>query len=141
MIVDGEPVEAKLLDADEARAIYDEIVRNLRDPALLEYVGEGAIQASIFPIPPGEDRRIQIEYQQVAAGRRRALPLRLPAQHRALLGAAAGAGQRPGRGRIDGAGARRLLARRTTSPSTGRTTTTSSPATRRATSAPTPTSS
>jgi Ca-activated chloride channel family protein len=65
MTVDGEPIEAKLLDADEARRIYDEIVRNLRDPALLEYIGEGAIQASVFPIPPGEDRRIEIEYGEI----------------------------------------------------------------------------
>ena len=65
MIVDGQAIEAKILTAEEARAIYDEIVRTMRDPALLEYVGQGAIQASIFPIPPGEDRRIQIEYQQV----------------------------------------------------------------------------
>ncbi|MBW3633283.1 MAG: VWA domain-containing protein [Chloroflexi bacterium] len=54
-----------MLDADEARRIYDDIVRNLRDPALLEYIGEGAIQASVFPIPPGEDRRIEIEYGEV----------------------------------------------------------------------------
>lgn len=65
MTVDGEPIEAKLLDAEEARRIYDEIVRNLRDPALLEYIGEGAIQASVFPIPPGEDRRIQFEYGEI----------------------------------------------------------------------------
>jgi Ca-activated chloride channel homolog len=65
MTVDGEPVEAKLLDAAEARRIYDDIVRNLRDPALLEYIGEGAIQASVFPIPPGEDRRIEIEYGEI----------------------------------------------------------------------------
>lgn len=65
MTIDGEPIEAKLLDAEEARRIYDEIVRNLRDPALLEYIGEGAIQASVFPIPPGEDRRIEIEYGEV----------------------------------------------------------------------------
>ena len=65
MWVDGEPVEAKLLDAAEARRIYDEIVRELRDPALLEYIGTGAIQASVFPIPPGEDRRIEIEYGEV----------------------------------------------------------------------------
>src|SRR3712207_1706220 len=65
MTVDGEPVEAKLLDATEARRIYDDIVRNLRDPALLEYIGEGAIQASVFPIPPGEDRRIEIEYGEI----------------------------------------------------------------------------
>ncbi len=65
MTVDGEPIEAKLLDAEEARRIYDEIVRNLRDPALLEYIGEGAIQASVFPIPPGEDRRVEIEYGEI----------------------------------------------------------------------------
>lgn len=65
MIVDGEAIEAKILDAEEARAIYEEIVRTMRDPALLEYVGRNVIQASIFPIPPGEERQVQIEYQQV----------------------------------------------------------------------------
>ncbi|WP_374687442.1 VIT domain-containing protein [Promineifilum sp.] len=62
MWVDGQPIEAKLLPAGEARAIYDAIVRQLRDPALLEYVGHDAIQANVFPIPPGEERLIEIEY-------------------------------------------------------------------------------
>ncbi len=65
MTVDGEPIDAKLLDADEARAIYDEIVRKLRDPALLEYLGSGLIQASVFPIPAGEDREIELAYSQI----------------------------------------------------------------------------
>jgi Ca-activated chloride channel family protein len=65
MWVNGEPIEAKILEADEARQIYDEIVRQLRDPALLEYVGSSAIQANVFPIPPHEERRIEIEYSQV----------------------------------------------------------------------------
>ena len=65
MFVDGEPIEAKILRADEARQIYDEIVRQYRDPALLEYIGQGAIQANIFPIPPGDSRRVQITYGQV----------------------------------------------------------------------------
>jgi Ca-activated chloride channel family protein len=67
MIVDGEPVEAKLLDAQEARQVYDDIVRKMRDPALLEYIGEGAIQASVFPMPPGEDRRVQIAYEEIVS--------------------------------------------------------------------------
>jgi Ca-activated chloride channel family protein len=53
------------LRADEARAIYDEIVRQYRDPALLEYVGSDLIQANVFPIPPGEFRKIRIEYGQL----------------------------------------------------------------------------
>ena len=55
----------RILDADEARATYDEIVRQLRDPALLEYVGTAAIQANVFPIPPHEERRIELEYSQI----------------------------------------------------------------------------
>lgn len=65
MYVDGVAIEAKILPADEARGIYDAIVRQYRDPALLEYIGQGAIQANIFPIPPGDSRRIQISYSQV----------------------------------------------------------------------------
>ncbi|MBE2220522.1 MAG: VWA domain-containing protein [Anaerolineae bacterium] len=65
MWVDGQPIEAKILEKEEARQIYDEIVRQLRDPALLEYVGTQAIQANVFPIPPHDERRIEIEYTQV----------------------------------------------------------------------------
>ena len=65
MWVDGRPIEAKILDADEARVIYDRIVRELRDPALLEYIGAGAIQASVFPIQPFSEVKIEIEYGQL----------------------------------------------------------------------------
>jgi Ca-activated chloride channel family protein len=65
MWVDGEPIEAEVLKADQARAIYEDIVRRRRDPALLEYVGRDTVRARIFPIPPGEERRIELEYTQV----------------------------------------------------------------------------
>jgi Ca-activated chloride channel homolog len=63
--IDGEPVSGKVLDADSARAKYEEIVRTMRDPALLEYAGQGAYQASVYPIPAKSERRIELEYQQV----------------------------------------------------------------------------
>jgi len=65
MWVDGSPVEGEILPADEARAIYEDIVRRRRDPALLEYVGRSAVRARIFPIPPGGSRKIELEYSQV----------------------------------------------------------------------------
>jgi Ca-activated chloride channel family protein len=65
MWVDGTPVEGKILEAGEARRIYEDIVRRRRDPALLEYVGRSALQARIFPIPPGGSRKIELEYSQV----------------------------------------------------------------------------
>jgi Ca-activated chloride channel family protein len=65
MWVDGERIAAEILTAEEARRIYDDIVRQLRDPALLEYAGRGAVQASIFPIEAGASRRVELEYTQV----------------------------------------------------------------------------
>ena len=65
MWVDGVAIEGKVLDADEARGIYEDIVRRRQDPALLEYVGRSAVQARIFPIPPGGSRKVALEYSQV----------------------------------------------------------------------------
>jgi Ca-activated chloride channel family protein len=65
MWVDGVKFEGELLDRDQARRIYEDIVRQRRDPALLEYIDRGAFRVSIFPIPPGEERRVELEYSQV----------------------------------------------------------------------------
>jgi len=51
---------------EEARRIYDEIVRRKRDPGLLEYAGKDLFQASIFPIPPHSDKKLELTYTQVA---------------------------------------------------------------------------
>ncbi|MFQ5343882.1 MAG: VIT domain-containing protein, partial [Anaerolineae bacterium] len=67
MWVDGKKWEGKVLNRDEAREIYESIVRRRQDPALLEYIGRGAFQASIFPIQPGDERRVELEYTQVLA--------------------------------------------------------------------------
>ena len=65
MWVEGKKYEGKLLTKEEARAIYESYVRRQQDPALLEYVGRGAFQVSIFPIPPGEDRRTELTYSEI----------------------------------------------------------------------------
>ena len=67
MWVDGKKLEGRVLPKDEARRIYEEIVRGRRDPALLEYVGRNAFQARIFPIPARGEKRVQIEYSQLLA--------------------------------------------------------------------------
>jgi Ca-activated chloride channel homolog len=50
---------------EEARRIYDEIVRRQRDPGLLEYAGRDLFQASIFPIAPHSDKKLELTYTQV----------------------------------------------------------------------------
>jgi Ca-activated chloride channel family protein len=65
MDVNGRMQEAELLPADKARAIYEEIVRSARDPALLEYIGRDAFKVRIFPIEPHSKKRVQIKYTQL----------------------------------------------------------------------------
>ncbi|RLE27592.1 hypothetical protein DRJ54_07595, partial [Candidatus Acetothermia bacterium] len=63
--VDGQPVEGRVLPADQARQLYLDYLRRHQDPALLEYVGRDTFQARVFPIPPGESRRIELEYAEL----------------------------------------------------------------------------
>jgi Ca-activated chloride channel family protein len=65
--LDGRMSEAELLPADKARAIYEQIVRKSRDPALLEYLGRGAFRLRVFPIQPGSVKRIRLRYTQLLA--------------------------------------------------------------------------
>ncbi len=65
MYINGVPIQAQILDSKQAQQIYTEIVRRMRDPALLQYVGRSAIQANVFPIPPNEQRKIEITYSQI----------------------------------------------------------------------------
>ncbi len=65
MVVDGKELTGKLLDADKARKIYNDIVRRKKDPALLEYVGYGLFKTSAFPLAPGKPVKVVINYTQV----------------------------------------------------------------------------
>lgn len=65
LLVDGKEFPAKLLTKEEARKRYEEIVRTNRDPALLEWVGTGMFQTSVFPIPAGETRTVTLRYTQL----------------------------------------------------------------------------
>lgn len=63
-------VPGEILDSSEARRVYEDIVRRLKDPALLEYVGRNIFRARIFPIPAKGERRIQITYSEVLKSER-----------------------------------------------------------------------
>ncbi len=65
LMVNGRELPGRLMSKDEARRIYEEIVRTKRDPALLEYMGRGLYRTSVFPIPPGADRKVTMRYTQL----------------------------------------------------------------------------
>lgn len=65
LLVDGKEYPARLLPKDEARRTYEAIVRKNRDPALLEWLGTGMFQTSVFPVPPGAERKVTLRYSQL----------------------------------------------------------------------------
>jgi Ca-activated chloride channel family protein len=65
MEIAGRQVDAELLDADKARSIYEDIVRKMRDPALLEYAGRDVFKVRVYPIEPNSRKRITLSYSQV----------------------------------------------------------------------------
>lgn len=64
--INGELVSGETMSADRARQIYEDIVRRQRDPALLEWMGYGLLRARIFPIAPGEEKKVVVRFQTVA---------------------------------------------------------------------------
>ena len=64
--IDGELVSGETMPAERARQIYEDIVRRNRDPALVEYMGRGMLRTRIFPIQPGEEKRVVVRFQSVA---------------------------------------------------------------------------
>lgn len=59
---------ARILPRDEARQLYDEITRKLRDPALLEFAGLHCLRSSVFPVPAGGRQKVRIAYDHVLDG-------------------------------------------------------------------------
>jgi Ca-activated chloride channel family protein len=60
-----EELRGEIMDADRARAIYEEIVRRRKDPALIELAGHGLLRARVFPIEAGDTRRVTLRYSQM----------------------------------------------------------------------------
>jgi Ca-activated chloride channel homolog len=69
-------LRGETMNAEQARGIYEEIVRRRKDPALLTLAGHGLVRAQVFPIEPGDTRRVVLRYTQLLAREGDALRLR-----------------------------------------------------------------
>src|SRR5580704_9939420 len=65
MWVNGRETKGELLDAPQARQIYNDIVRRLKDPGLLEYVDSNTFRLRVFPIAPHSDQKVSLTYSSV----------------------------------------------------------------------------
>ena len=66
MFAGEEEIVGKVLGKDEARDIYESIVRQRKDPAILEYIDRNTFRARVYPIPANGDKRIKLSYAEVA---------------------------------------------------------------------------
>ena len=57
--------KARVLPKDEARRIYDRIVAQSKDPAILEFAGHGAVDSSVFPIPGRSECKLRFTYEEL----------------------------------------------------------------------------
>ncbi|MEE2938350.1 MAG: VIT domain-containing protein [Planctomycetota bacterium] len=64
-LVDGEELEGRLLEVDQARQIYQSYVRRSQDPALVQWIGTGMFQTQVFPVPAGAERTVSLRYTQL----------------------------------------------------------------------------
>ena len=69
MWIGNDLIEADVVEKQRAREIYETILREKRDPGLLEWAGGNIFKARVFPIEGNSEKRIKIVYTQV-------LPLR-----------------------------------------------------------------
>ena len=71
-------IQGLILEKEEARQIYDDIVRQRVDPALIEQVTPNQFRLSIFPFPANGSRRVEFEYMQLLEARNGRLDYTFP---------------------------------------------------------------
>lgn len=74
----GPEPTAQVLRKEEARRIYEDIVRSMKDPAIMEFAGSNLIRTSAFPIPPGKSQKVTITYEQAVTADLNRVDLMIP---------------------------------------------------------------
>ena len=86
MSVGEEQVEGLLLDRESAVSHYEEVVRKLRDPGVLEFVGRGLVRCRLYPLPARGTKTIRLEYRTPLRRRGGCDVLSLPLRSASLHG-------------------------------------------------------
>ena len=66
MWVDDKKMKGELVTAGDAKSMYTSIIRQTKNPALLDHIGSDLLSLKIFPINPGADQKISIRFTSVA---------------------------------------------------------------------------
>jgi len=80
MWINGVKTKGEILERNQAVQVYEEIVRRMIDPGVLEYVGRDLIRARIFPIPANGTQRIQVCFESLVEVEGQLAQVRYPLQ-------------------------------------------------------------
>ncbi|MCY2926118.1 MAG: VIT domain-containing protein, partial [Planctomycetota bacterium] len=81
MYVAGTRMEGGMVEREEARGIFESIVRRMKDPALLEWVDGTTFKMRVFPLEGRQEKRIILSYTQKLASLYDKKAYRFPAGH------------------------------------------------------------
>ncbi len=62
MEIDGKMIEGEMVERDKARAVYEKIVDEMLDPALLEWEQGNWFKLRVFPLEANADKKVVIRY-------------------------------------------------------------------------------
>lgn len=65
LMVNGKMKKGEVLEKGRANAIYTRIVRSMRDPGIVDWLGKSLFRARIFPVPANGEQKVTITYTQV----------------------------------------------------------------------------
>ena len=65
MYIGGKRMSGELVEKDKARQVYEEIVRRMKDPGILEYLGNNLFRIRVYPVPRMGTQKIELAYSEV----------------------------------------------------------------------------
>jgi ferric-dicitrate binding protein FerR (iron transport regulator)/tetratricopeptide (TPR) repeat protein len=81
MYVNGHLMEGGMAERDYARSVYERILYQQKDPALLEWVDGSTFKMRVFPLEPRQEKRIILSYAQKLPALYGRTQYRFPAGH------------------------------------------------------------
>lgn len=81
--VGEERIEGEVLERQTARTVYRQVTVRRRDPAILEQTADGEFTFRVFPIEPGENKRVETTMAEWLPRRGGQVTYRVPASARA----------------------------------------------------------
>ena len=65
MYINGKRMSGELVEKGKARRIYEDIVRRMKDPGILEYMGNNLFRIRVYPVPRRGTQKIELAYSEV----------------------------------------------------------------------------